>query len=105
MEIVERARVWLSDENEYTPIVYVKPIELTMEILAKNGFYKESDYQCHLYDDYYGLYLWEFNDGMWHVCGYSSEFAGVHYQQVDVCYVHELQHALRLFGFDKEIEL
>ena len=105
VKIIEGTRVWLSDENEYTPIVYIHPIELTMEILLKNGFTKKSDYKCTLYEDYYELYAWEYNDGMWQICGHSSEFAGVHYQQVDVCYVHELQHALRLFGFGKEIEL
>ena len=105
VETVETTRLWLSDERTYTPIVYIKPIELTMEILVKNGFKKKSDYKCTLYEDYYELYAWEFNDGMWQISGHSSEFAGIPDQQVDVCYVHELQHALRLFGIDKEIEL
>ena len=106
VEIIGGTRVWLSDENEYTPIVYVEPIDLTMDILLKNGFTKKFDYKCTLfYEDYYDLYAWEFNDEMWQICGHSREFAGIPDQQVDVCYVHELQHALRLFGIDKEIEL
>ena len=84
----------------------IEAIPLTMDILLKNGFTKKFDYKCTLfYEDYYDLYAWEFNDGMWQICGHSKEFAGIPDQQVDVCYVHELQHALRLFGIDKEIEL
>ena len=76
------------------------PIPLTTEILEKNGWSKDL-YNNESYDndDFEQLSLWEGADGnawWWHV--------GVELV-VPLNFVHELQHALRLCGIDKDIEI
>lgn len=73
------------------------PIELTEEILVKNGFNK--DYRSRYYYEYIlELELWDF-DISWTNAG------GFKYEDIRLAYVHQLQHLLRLVGVDKEIEL
>ena len=82
-------------------VLYV-PIPLTPEILVKNGFVGER--KLKLTTDQYMLTASEISDSVWKLDYDSNEFSSIHFS-VHVCYVHELQHALRLFGVDKEIEL
>lgn len=81
----------------------VEPIPLTTEILKKNGFVKDEK------DD--NMYYWN-----WSVIddciSYDKETSKVRIFSVSgltfvkiLQYVHELQHALRLCGIEKEIEL
>ena len=67
---------------------YLDPIPLTPEILEKNGF-KDIDKEdnCDGYDIY-----WTTGDGF-----------SINTQDLHLHYVHELQHALRLCGIEKEI--
>ena len=72
----------------------LRPIPLTAEVLEKNGFvFANGHYWLKDDDDMmlvvvaYGLFL---------LNGYSN---------MDLRHVHELQHALRLCGIDKDIEL
>ena len=78
-------------------IADLQPIPLTAEILEKNGFTKE------LYDGVhyrYGIVI----DGIgFSVCYVRSVFQWL--GPLDFHYVHELQHALRLCGVEKEINL
>ena len=55
-------------------------------------------------DDFYDLQAEEYSDGMWLVVLEDCEFNLPH-GQVLVSHVHQLQHALQLFGTGKEIEL
>lgn len=76
----------------------VKPISLTVEILEKNGW-SQVLYSNESYDneDAEQLSLWtgeDDNEWWWHV--------GVELV-TPLNYVHELQHALRLCGIEKEI--
>ena len=71
------------------------PIPLTAEILKKNGFYYDEDRKAYLMGvifqvkpEKYGLFSFE-------ICGCSYPLNTV----------HELQHALRLCGIEKEIIL
>ena len=77
------------------------PIPLTAEILEQNGFVKFRDIFYR-----FAVHIDEFN-GFWFTLG--SDFDGVFCLQsnrfVRFAYVHELQHALRLCGVDKEITL
>lgn len=75
-------------------ITSLTPIPLTLEILEKNGF--SDDYR---------------NDDLSYTqsCGYVI---GIHINGKNGCmdemyfdYIHQLQHALRLCGIDKTIEL
>lgn len=70
---------------------HIKPIPLTPEILEKNGFRDiDKGENC----DGFDIYWRNGNDG------YS-----INMQDLHLHYVHELQHALRLCGISKEIEL
>ena len=91
----------------------LNPIPLTIEIIEKNGFIEFEDEIFHI-----KTHRWErwLNDGYLHECvdilrssdkkGYCI-FARHDYNELKLYlhYVHELQHALRLCGIEKEIEL
>ena len=80
------------------------PIPLTAEILEKNGF---RNIGGHWYDcaaDYYELEVEAYCDSIWRVFYHSTEF-NIGDERVFVSHIHELQHALRLFGIKREIEL
>lgn len=105
IECIEPTRVWLQGGKSYTPISYIEPIPLTPEILEKNGL--EKDNHGRLYGEYFdedssqdleitvasktGEVWWSYN---WN-----------EYYIIRLRYVHQLQHALRLCGIEKEIEL
>ena len=98
---------------------YLDPIPLTPEILEKNGFEKtqihgekqDDIFQCFdgeiiievgIYDPNFILihYRYETPDGI-----NSGELSSIVKVDGGKFYIHELQHALRLCGIDKEIEL
>ena len=87
----------------------IRPIPLTPEILEKNGFEMVSDkngvpiyrIKWPINRDYY-FSVWTGLDGYWNPVGFGVTIGGV---QGDVDYVHQLQHALKLCGIEKEIEL
>lgn len=73
----------------------VQPIPLTPEILEKNGFVVESNYP-------YGnplQYCILVDDRLW------IDISGENFFEGELEYVHQLQHALKLCGIEKEIEL
>lgn len=80
------------------PLKYILPIPLTPEILEKNGFVPDN----------FSPYYLPIEDGS---IRFSKHQYGLYcnillpYQRYDgVCnYVHQLQHALRLCGIEKEI--
>lgn len=89
----------------------VQPIPLTPEILEKNGFVNnDGDFRFFKADEesyYFGFesvhYYFET-----HFCNVTKEFSqgGMQNQSKGIfTYVHQLQHALRLCGIDKEITL
>jgi hypothetical protein len=74
-----------------------EPIPLTTEILEKNGFYNSV-----LIDDY------KIADGVHYNIDSKQILFGFEYGtvlEIDCCYVHELQHALKLCKIKKEIVL
>ena len=87
------------------------PIPLTQEILEKNGFkkcegnewsvfkYKDDD---HTKNALY-LVLWSADELYLEICSYTSNTGD--FNRIGIRYVHELQHALKLCGIDKTIEL
>lgn len=88
---------------------YLLPIPLTPEILEKNGFMtrdKGREYMGYmmyfLYDDEDSCLLgvkWYIKDSMAEISLNTTPY------YVIIKYVHQLQHALRLCGIDKEIVL
>lgn len=98
---------------------YLEPIPLTGDILEKNGFEKiqihgekqDDIFQCYdgeiiievgIYDPNFILihYHYETPDGI-----HSGELSSIVKVDGGKFYLHELQHALRLCGINKEIEL
>lgn len=96
----------LGFQTEESPLYrIVEPIPLTAEILEKNGF---KNYRLSYGNDgyYYHIVLEDVKGGMWidvmssrNVLHGRKEYCGL------INYVHELQHAIRLCGIDKSIEL
>lgn len=82
----------------YKPIEKVEPIPITAEILEANGIhrtYEDDEYAIFRGD---GLWAVKYSDGDW-------ELSTPPVCRVDIKYIHQLQHALRLVGVDKEINL
>lgn len=80
--------------REFSNIELIAPIPLTSEILKKNGFVY-SDIPFEQSWQQFGLSIWG-TMGNYHItCGMNIS--------MDVSNVHELQHALRLCGIEKEI--
>lgn len=73
------------------------PIELTEDILVKNGFKHQMPYNDYALGE---LSLYEGGNGY-----IVNGFVGLGGLTVHCDYVHTLQHLLRLCGIDKEIEL
>ncbi|MBO7281048.1 MAG: hypothetical protein J6V00_07795 [Bacteroidaceae bacterium] len=84
-------------------IDYIDPIPITTEILEANGFVKNGEYN-------------EWSTGNWDdipFIGISISRQSMRIKNLGtdiflenkVVYVHQLQHALRLAGVDKEINL
>ena len=96
---------------------YAQPIPLTAEILEKNGF-KELMNESEVSAARFGRKpeptgVWQYGFGQFDSVAYVPEqsFLRIKFMegcQVDIAnikYVHELQHALRLCGIEKEINL
>ena len=107
-DIIAKLKVKGEFGYEYRPADKLKPIELTSEILEKNitgdkdGFYlcckaMSGDIAIvQLSDGNFYLVARYYKDGQYIIVGGTEK---------RLRYVHELQHALRLFGIEKEIEL
>ena len=99
VEAICDVEVYLLDEVDlhwHVDYAFIKPIPLTAEILEKNGF---------VYNDLPFVQAWEqfglalYSSGNGYRIGCGNNVALI------IDSVHELQHALRLCGIEKEIEL
>ena len=101
---------YIEDEKRVyqTEVCNIEPIQLTSEILEKNGFEKEGVIE--LYNLYAGIdhrvtihddkeYMNSSNE--WYVHVDSEDYSTI--AGCELTYVHELQHLLRLCKIDKEI--
>lgn len=82
------------------PIDLVEPIPITPEILEKNGFEVYDDTARLKLDRPYALWLFKVQEG-WDLHLPSRE----QHINLRIEHIHQLQHALRLAGVEKEIEL
>lgn len=94
-----------SAEGVINDIDQVKPIPLTPEILEKNGFVKQA-YDGWLINEDNSRRLIEYRtdyfDGFLIINYTKKPFSKI---SIKLKHVHELQHALRLCGINKEIVL
>ena len=81
---------------------HIEPIPLTAEILENNGWEYEDCGSESYEDEYYTIS----DDFDIHI-GYNGfyEIRTIDGRNIEIKYVHELQHVLKLCGIDKEIEL
>lgn len=89
--------------NEFSNIELVEPIPLTPEILEKNGFTLKEEEK-----GIYGVTIAPYytrDDVPFEVFCDGEPFAIWFKEPVNIKYVHQLQHALRLCGIEKEITL
>ena len=102
-------RIYLKGTEVFATENEIIPIPLTPEILEKNGFIRDMFYGEWQFD----LDTFPFNfpfsvvqrkNNSWYL---GREEIGIAHNReiIDISYVHELQHALRLCGIEKEIEL
>lgn len=99
--------VYLEHDN-WLAMYVIKPIPLTEEILAKNGFgYVEQDVLMRYAHYYLGephfcenmdLHIGTNREGIYWLNYLRNDIYGLRY-------VHELQHAFRLLGIDREVVL
>lgn len=104
---------WGLMESTWVNGINVEPIPLTAEILEKNGF-TDGEYR-----HYVGC-IWKLNVEGFRIlnltesCGKSCLWGekikpnypnsvGNKFTIPNICYVHELQHAMRICGIEKEI--
>lgn len=90
----------------------LEPIPLTPEILEKSGFEKQSDYQWKYSDSGYKIVISiapqiEIEGELLGAPPINVKMEGALFElnKTDDWYVHQLQHALRLCGIEKEITL
>ena len=99
---------WTPDGEYMIPYSYseIEPIPITPEILEKNGFVQNPrsksrrSYQICNSDVYISWWRGRINILFKPFIGHSTNHVNV-----DGKYVHELQHALRICGIEKEISL
>ena len=99
--------------NWFLDISFIKPIPLTPEILEKNGIFKHK-FEGHLEECYSTsanpisneqFILWEETDRFELVLRHIVDNLTYSELRCKVRYVHELQHALRVCGIEREIVL
>ena len=94
--------IWKRDKEGNTKFfvgvskICVEPIPITPEILEKNGFVYNAIPFVDGWEQF-GLTLYRGGNGYRINCGINVSLI--------IDYVHQLQHALRLCGIEKEIEL
>ena len=101
----------LLDNGVITNVGNLCPIPLTPEILEKNDFKKceGNEWSVFKYKDddltKNALYqvLWSADELYLEICSYTSNTGD--FNRIGIRYVHELQHALKLCGINKTIEL
>lgn len=91
-----------SDSDVYYPVNTYKDISLTADILESIGF-EPRDGHFILSDDYYDIDIWEYSDGIW-IVKYDCCEMNMPFEQLTICYLHELQQFMRHCGIDKTIE-
>ena len=94
--------------NDYSMDIQVKPIPLTPEILEKNGFERGVVIPSKFYRNIDNEQLIFCPHGSCYDLGYvhwneSNDADIMHRLEVQqpIMYIHQMQHALRLFGLDE----
>lgn len=110
-EIKETGIIGLDPLRGIISFEELEPIPLTTEILEKNGWEEcnwDTDDDVQYGYDYGLFYVTWWRNVKLLSCYFEDKNAGLSYEMISELptkHVHQLQHALRLCGIDKEIEL
>ena len=101
-----KAKIRINMTSDYI-IDLLEPIPLTKEILEKNGFTQCVTAPCGYYNapvyDMFGILFHISEDtyeDTWHI-GVFTDHNDNNFVLYNLCYVHELQHVLKLCGFNE----
>lgn len=97
--------VRLDNCNWFLDISFIKPIPLTSDILEKNDFIRDIFYGEWQFDlDPFPFSVVQRGNNSWYL---GREESGIAHNReiIDISYVHELQHALKLCRIKKELVL
>lgn len=92
--------LWRNDSQICENVADLRPIPLTPEILEKNGCLHTAENRilCDWFDG--RITVRKYNNREWY-----ELFVGSNQMKFKLMFVHQLQHALRLAGIEKEIEV
>lgn len=96
----------LGSVKHYAFVDDLQPIPLTPEILEKNGFARKDKYRFVNIDmlstvEKYGTKYYDYHN----IYKKGKTYRPIRVEADNIRYVHQLQHAMRLAGIEKEIEL
>lgn len=95
------AVVYVDNLDCYFRLQNIEPIELTKYILDRNGWkYENYCDECGGDDEYYIQDCFDI-----HINGTKYEIRCIDAINIQLDYVHQLQHALKVVGIEKEIVL
>lgn len=103
--------LWRKDSQLTEDVTYIEPIPLTPEILEKSGFEpprKNVMFDTWTYKDapmFISLANSKYTDYAYYMTYEREGLRGLNQMSFPIYNVHELQHALRLAGIEKEIEV
>ncbi len=113
MKVVGLGKSWVNleiDPEQGDPFEFepseIRGIPITPEILEKNGFVRKDKYRFVNIDmlstvEKYGNKYYDYHN----IYKKGKEYRPIRVRTDNVKYVHQLQHAIRLAGIDKEIEV
>ena len=96
----------LGSVKHYAFVEDLQPIPITPEILEKNGFARKDKYRFVNTDilstvEKYGYKYYDYHN----IYKKGKTYRPIRVGVDNIKYVHELQHAMRLVGIEKEIEI
>lgn len=95
----------ITSDREDVGLNGVEPIPLTEEILEQNGFVRHDKHEYSVTGSNYNYLKVRCYADTYFEIGNAFDEEGELQAFADIQHVHELQHALKLCGIDKEIEL
>lgn len=101
----DNTKTWGSIYADRFSVEEILPIELTTEILEKNGWVKFQMYYRLRIDDTQYLEWYPHEGRLQRLYIHKDNSREVVFTVSGLSYTHELQHALKLCGIDKEIKL
>lgn len=104
-QFTEEVGLWRKDSQLCEYVADIEPIPLTPEILEKNGFVESSKYRWS--NPSIGCACLRLGTKYWdiRINGRNRAYRPTRISIDNISHTHELQHALRLAGVGKEIEL